>query len=153
MRLVANVLGWALANAILGGVEFAIVGACCGAVTGFTLGLFFEGSLDNAFGGAAVGSTIGAACGILSVPVRGFHALFAPPDEFLQPCFDLIPRLALGQVWGTIVALTGFFAFELVRSNGVSFAEAVERDAMLMILFAPALMIIGAGMAAIFKRD
>lgn len=155
MRLFASVLGWALANAIVGGVAFAVVGAFCGALTGFSLDIASNGALNGAFDLAAYGAIVGVACGILSVPVHGFYALFAPPDEFLQPCFDLIPRLAFGQLWGTIIALTGFFALELVSSqtHTISFALKVREDGLLIILFAPALMILGAIAAAIFKRD
>ena len=153
MRLVASLLGWALVNAIVGGVAFAIVGSFCGALTGFTLGLVSKGSFDSAFGIAAGGAIVGIACGILSVPAHGIYALFAPPDEFLQPCFDLIPRLAFGQLWGTVIAITGFFAFESVSSNGVNFVKAVEKNSILMVLFAPSLMIFGAIAAAVLKRD
>lgn len=148
-------LGRVLANALAGGLAFAFAGAFCGAMTGFLLGLSSHGSFGDAFGTAYFGALVGVACGSIGFFIHLLPALFAPPDEFWKPFFDLTPRVAWGQFWGTLIAVTAFFAFERVDSiiHGVSFAKTFQEDGIYIVLFAPILMICGAIADAIFKRD
>ena len=155
MRSLAIWSGRVVANAIAGGLAFSIIGALCGALTGFVLGFAWEGSSDSAFGVAYFGALVGAASGVVGLVIHLLAALPAPPGEFWKPFFDLTARVSWGQMWGTFLAITSFFAFELADSlvHNVSFAKTSQQDGIFIILFAPALMILGAVAGAIFKRD
>lgn len=155
MRLWAIWLGRVLANALAGGLAFAVVGAFCGGITGFILGFAWSGSMGDAFGGVYGGALVGVACGSVGFVIHLLPALPAPPGEFWQPFYDLTPRVAWGQFWGTILAITSFFAFEWVYAliHNVSFAKTFQGNEIFIALVAPALMILGAIAAAIFKRD
>ena len=155
MRLIAIWLGRVGANAFAGGLAFAVVGAFCGGLTGFVMGVVSDGSLGGGFGIAFYGALAGVACGFVGILVHLIAALNAPPGDFWEPFFDLTPRVAWGQLWGTIFAITAFYGFELVRSqiHPQNFATAARGDGSFLILFAPAMMTCGAIAAAIFKRD
>ena len=148
-------LGRVLANSLAGGLAFAIVGAFCGGLTGFVMGLISDGSLSGGFGIAFYGALAGIACGFVGILVHLIAALTAPPDDFWQPFFDLTPRVAWGQLWGTVVAITAFYGFELVSSqiHRQNFVTTARGDGSFLILFAPAMMIFGAIAAAVLKRD
>lgn len=150
IRLFMIWLSRVVANAFAGGLAFAIVGAFCGGAMGLLLGLIIG------VGGA--GAMIGAATGVVGILIYAIATMGEPPGDLFEPFFEITARIAFGQVWGTIAACSAFLAFELVRSmlNGIGFSQFfnnVGDDIPLMMLIAPLLMIGGATISVIFKRD
>lgn len=139
MRWFAIWLFRVIANALAGGLMFAFVGAFCGLIVGFMTGLGYLGSI------------VGAACGVVGVFIYLIGAASAAPGNFWRPFLELTPRVAFGQMGGTIIAITSFFAYEFVvsRFRYADFLTIVGEDMIFFCLFAPALMICG----AIWKRD
>ena len=148
-------LGRVVANALAGGLAFAIVGLFCGALSGFIFGVIFEGSLGGSLIIASYGILVGMACGVAGVLIHLAAALVAEPGEFWEPFFNLTASVSLGQMWGTIAAIAAFVAFELIDSqiHQASFSTTVGEDVIFFCFFAPALMICGAIAGAIWKRD
>ena len=150
-RLFMIWLGRVLVNALSGGLAFAIVGAFCGGAMGLLLGLIIGiGGI-----GGTIGAAIGAATGVVGILIYAIAVMGEPPGDLFEPFFDITARIAFGQVWGTIAACSTFLAFELVRSlfTDAGFSNNVGDDAPLMMLVAPILMICGATISVIFKRD
>lgn len=121
----------------------ALVGAFCGLVAGFITGLGFYGAI------------VDAACGIVGVFIPLIGAVAAAPGNFWRPLFYLAPHVAVGQMCGTLLAITSFFAYEFVdaRFHHTDFSTIVREDMIFFCLFAPILMICGAIAAALSKRD
>ena len=156
MRLFAIWLGRVVANALAGGLAFAIVGAFCGGGAVFVLSLFEVGALgEGSFIGVPIGAIVGFVCGIAGLFIHLFSALKAEPGEFWQPFFDLTAPVSFGQFWGTVGACTAYLAFELLAAliRDTSFSAGVSEDMLLFAFGAPTIMICGAIAAAIFKRD
>ncbi len=156
MRLFAIWLIRVVANALAGGLAFAIVGAFCGGSAVFFIALFEYGGMgEGSFIGVPIGAIVGAVCGIAGIFIHLFPALRAESGEFWEPFFDLTARVSWGQMWGTIAACTAFIVIELVRSqfNNVGFSDNISEDFLIFAFAAPASMICGAIAGAIFKRD
>lgn len=152
MRSLMIWLGRALANALAGGLAFAAVGAFCGGAAVFFLSMVTGGGL---IAGSLIGAIVGAVCGIAGIFIHLLPALRAEQGDFWEPFFDLTARVSFGQFWGTIGACTAFIGFELAKSqfNNVGFSDNVSEDILIFAFAAPLLMICGATVSAIFKRD
>ena len=155
-RVFAIWLGRALANALAGGLAFALVGAFCGGGAVFTVALFEAGAPgQGSFIGVPIGVVVGAMCGVAGIFIHLFPALRAESGEFWQPFFDLTARVAFGQFWGTVSACTAYLTFEFIfsRIRGIPFSSGISEDMLIFAVIAPTLMICGAIASAIFKRD
>ena len=155
-RVLAIWLSRVLANALAGGLAFALVGAFCGGGAVFIISLFESNALgEGAFAGIPIGAGVGFMCGIAGIFIYLFPAVYAEPGEFWEPFLDLTARVAFGQFWGTLGACTAYLAFELIYSpiRGNRFSAGVSEDLLLFAFGAPLIMIFGAITAAILKRD
>lgn len=154
-RLLMIWLGRALANALAGGLAFAVVGAFCGGIAALSIELLESGLSERSFIGFPIGAIVGAFCGIAGIFIYIIPALRAEPGEFWEPFLDLKARVSWGQIWGTTAACTAFITSELVRSlfNQARFSDNIGEDMLLFAFSAPILMIFGAIASAIFKRD
>ena len=147
-------LGRVLANALAGGLAFAIVGAFCGATTGFVTEVAAK-DLEYAFAVAAYGAMVGAICGVVGVFIHFVAAATARPEKPWKRFVRLTARMTIGQLLGTLGIITAFFTFNLITSqmNNGSFSRAVNENWVFIMYSAPALMILGAIAAAILGRD
>ena len=161
-RLFALWLIRVLANALAGGLAFAVVGAFCGGGAVLFPALIIcllehIGMGEGSILGVIIGASLGTICGIAVIFIHLFFALGAEPGEFWQPFVGLTARISWGQIGGTIAASAAFVAFELVRSqfNRVEFSNNIGKDCIpiLSTFFVPISMILGAIAAAILGRD
>ena len=155
-RIFAIWLGRVLANALVGGLAFAVVGAFCGGGAAFIVSLFEAGALSQgAFIGVPFGAIVGFVCGIAGIFIHLFPALKAEPGDFWEPFFDLTAPIAFGQFWGTVGACTAYLAFELIAApiRGTSLSTGVSEDMLIFAFGASILMICGAIASAILRRD
>ena len=148
-------LGRTLANALAGGLAFAVVGLFCGGGAGFIFGITSNGSLSDGYGIAFYGVIVGIICGVAGILIHFVGAACSRPDPFWQPFFDLTARVTWGQLCGTVLAITSFLIFEFIdaRVKRASFGTTLREDAIFFCFFAPALMICGAIAGALWKRD
>ena len=159
-RWMARVAARVLANALAGGVLFALLGALCIGSGGWLTGAIIDFSGVTGEGpvyarqGAQMGVYLGVVSGVVGVLVFGIAALKAAPGELFAPLRALGGRVALGQVLGTLGAATFFFLFEAVQSHLQSqpFGFKVFGGAILIMFGAPVLMICGAIAGALSKR-
>ena len=146
-------------NALAGGFLFAVVGALCLGAGGWLTGTIIDFSKITGEGpvyarmGARLGIHSGAVCGVFGVFIFGVAA-FRAPGEFFAPLRALGGRVALGQVLGTLGAASSFFLFEFLVAQlpGQNFALNVFRDAFVLSLAAPVVMLCGAIAGALSKR-
>ena len=151
-----------LANAIIGGLLFAIVGALCLGTGGFLLGTALDrAGLGNilifphfAAEGADSGVLMGAISGIVGCFIFGIAALRVSPN-FFTPLRNLWARVALGQFMGALSAGATFLLCEYInaRVQGQRLSQNVLADLPLITYAAPILMICGAIAGALSKRD
>ena len=94
-------------------------------------------------------------CGVAGIFIYFIAAIFVEQGKFWEPFLTLITRVTFGQLGGTLLAVTIFLTFELLRSrfNTFEFSNKVSNDVMIPFVAAPILMILGAIAGAIFKRD
>ncbi len=151
-----------LANALIGGLLFAIVGALCLGAGGFLLGTALDRvGLGNilifphfAAEGAESGVLMGVISGIVGCFIFGIAALKISPT-FFMPLHDFWARVSLGQFLGALSAGATFLIYEYInaRVQGQRLAQNVLADLPLITYSAPILMICGAIAAALTKRD
>ena len=153
---VAHLAGRIAANALVGAIAAAIVGALCVASAGFGLGLGWSyNTRETAFVGGYIGIVLGAASGALAgLFIFGIAAARAGPGKTLQPLRALFKGVSLGQLAGTLSAATAFWAFEFV--SGLIFNQpwdyGASADVFWVLLGAPLLMMCGAIAGALWKR-
>ncbi len=154
-RAVMMWLGRMIANALMGGLAFAVVGAFCGGGAALFVELLCGGWGEGVFPGVPVGAFVGVACGVVGIFIHLFSAIGAEPDEFWEPFFNLTARVSFGQLWGTVGACAAFLFLVWMRSLSThsSFSANANEGALLFAVGAPALMIFGAIAAAVLKRD
>ena len=156
LRYVLACLAQIIANTLMGGLAFAVVGAICGAGAVIIVSLFDFGALgEGAFIGVPIGAIVGFTCGIAGIFIHLFCSLRAEPDDFWRPFLELTARVACGQFWGTLSACTAYLVFELIYSTirGNGFSAGVSEDLLFFAFGAPLIMIFGAIIAAVLKRD
>ena len=158
---VLKVFGRVLTNAIVSGVVIAIIGALCVATAGALLGWILDirstpAIWDGGFFGAGLflGLCLGAWSGILGALVGGVAASKARPGALLAP-LSVLKRVALGQLLGTLAALSSYliFALAVAQLNAQPFVGTVEDNLDLAICGVPVLMNCGAIAGALWKRD
>ena len=162
-RWMTKLAGRVLANAIIGGMAFALVGAFCVGLSGGFVGtaLDYGGLLgaqgENGFGFpcAFAGAETGALSGIIGAVLFAIATIRAMPGRILAPLNALIGHITWGQIFGTASAFTSFMAFELVKTliNHQGLAPNIFDDLVWILYGAPLLMICGAIAAALTKRD
>lgn len=145
---------------VLGALCAAIVGALCigtaGGLCGWILDLRSQpASWDDGFTvvGALLGATLGSYSGVVGAFFGLWSGIAAPPSRSVLPPRALLQSLALGQIAGTLVACSTFFLWEVfqAQNTGLSFGRTVEQDIVLILWGAPALMICGAIVGALFR--
>ena len=152
-----------LANALIGGIAVAFVGAFCVGLAGGFVGtaldyggfLGAQGETGFGFLGAFAGAEMGALSGIIGAVLFALATVRATPGQILAPLKALIGRVTLGQIFGTSGAFTSFMAFELVKTliNHQGLASNIFDDLVWILYGAPILMICGAIAGALSKRD
>ena len=149
------------ANIVVGAIVTAIVGALCVATAGALFGWMLDirstpPSWDSGFlfPGAWLGAYLGSFSGIVGALAAAVAALGGKPDDSVGPPRALLRNLAMGQLFGTLGAVSSYllFAFGVAQWNGDPFIGTVEDNLELIIWGAPALMISGAILGALWKR-
>lgn len=164
----AKVAGRVAANAFLGGLLVGVVGALCLGTAAYGLGTLMD-YLYLSLPGAKISrmtsmarllppTGIGAGFfggGFVGASIFVLAASKAPPGRFFAPLSALIGRVALGQIAGTLGALTFFAAVEAfkIQLQNQSLLRVMNGDAKFIALGAPALMICGAIAGALSKRE
>lgn len=147
-------------NLIVGGIITAIVGALCVGTAGGFLGYLLDlrgtpATWDGGFIvlGFIIGAAWGAWSGIVGAIIFGVAASKAKPGRFFAP-LALIKRVALGQLLGTLGALSSYlvFALAVAQFNGDPFIGTVEDHLELAMFGAPITMVCGAIAGALWKR-
>ena len=158
---IAKFAGRVLANALLGGIFVAITGALCVATSGALFGWILDirstpATWDGGFMGPGLflGLSLGAWSGILGALVGGVAASKARPGALLAP-LSVLKRVALGQLLGTLAALSSYliFALAVAQLNAQPFVGTVEDNLELAIFGVPILMNCGAIVGALWQRE
>ncbi len=161
-RWMTILAGRVLANALVGGITFAFVGALCVGLAGGIIGIALDGwsrtfspAAGYGFFGAFIGAKVGAFDGIVGVFLFAIATIRAKPGRLLKPFSALIGRVITGQITGTMGALTSFMIFEFVKTLIISrgFSQNVFDDLLWILFGTPILMICGAIAGALTKRD
>lgn len=148
------------ANIIVGAMLTAIVGALCVGAAGALLGGIVDirstpSSRDDGFLaiGLCFGLFLGTWSGILGAVIGGVAALTARPGRLFAP-LTIIKRVALGQLFRTLGALSSYLVFALVMAqlNAQPFIWAVEESLFWALIGVPILMNCGAIAGALWKR-
>ncbi len=154
----ARLAGRVVANALVGGLIFAVVAAFClglgGALTGWILNPATNSGDHYALIGAKMGVAQGVVSGVVGALIYAVIAFKTAPGRCFEPLFAGLSWVAAGQIGGVLIAATAFFAVELAKSQLQSrpFDQAVGGDVMFIFLGAPALMVCGAIAGALSKR-
>lgn len=156
-RIFAVWLGRVVANAIAGGLAFAVVGAFCGGIVGVCFGaLCYSFNVDVMWRSARLGAYVGLASGVFGVLIYAIAAFTATPGDLFSPFHSLKKRVCLGQIFGTFLSCASFIVFECGKAalQKITLAQALNsNDAIYFICIAPITMILGAIAGAIFKRE
>ena len=148
------------ANVIIGAILTAIVGAGCVGAAGALLGAILDirstpATWDGGFLGLGLflGFYLGAWSGIFGALVGGVAASSAPTNRTFAP-LAIFKRVALGQLLGTLAALSSYLilALAIAQFNGDPFVGTVEDNLELAIYAVPVLMNCGAIAGALWKR-
>ena len=159
---VAKFAGRVLISAFLGGLFTALIGALsvatAGALFGWILDLRSTPPVWDSgflFPGAWIGAYLGSYSGIVGFIAAAVAALASKPETSIVPARVLRRNLALGQLLGTFGAVSSYllFAFAVAQFNGDSFVGTVENHLDVALYGVPALMICGAIMGALWKRE
>ena len=159
---VAKFAGRVLAGAFLGGLFVAIVGALSVATAGALFGWMLDlrstppgGESGFLWPGAWLGAYLGSFGGFVGLFAGAVAALGGKPDTSVLPPRDLLRNIALGQLAGTLGAVSSYliFALAVAQFNGEPFVGTVEDHLELIIYGAPILMICGAIAGALWKRE
>lgn len=159
MRLFAIWLGRVLANALAGGLAFAVVAALClgfcGGVTGWFLGESAEVKLIVAKFGVNAGVVIGGFSGVFGLIIFAIVAAKSKSEQFFGPLQNFLGCVTSGQVIGIVTAVAITLVFQLANAYLYhrALSAGIYSNAFLILLGTTALMIGGAIAAAIFKRD
>ena len=149
------------ANIIVGAITTAIGGALCVGAAGALLGWILDirstpATWDGGFMGPGlfIGLTLGAWSGIIGAIVGAVAASNARPACAFAP-LALVKRVALGQLLGTLAALSSYLvlALAIAQFNGDPFVGTVEDNLELAIYGVPLLMNCGAIAGALWKRE
>ena len=149
-----------MTNAIVGGVVIAITGALCVATSGALFGWMMDirstpAIWDGGFMGSGLflGLYLGAWSGFVGLIVGGVAASKARPGALLAP-LSILKSVALGQLLGTLAALSSYliFALAIAQIKGNSFTGTVEDNLELAIYGVPITMVCGAIAGALWKR-
>ena len=103
------------------------------------------------FSSAGAGLFVG---GLVGATIFGVAAFKAPPGRFYAPIESLVGRVMLGQIAGTLGAISFFgalVAFKML-TQGQSLLDSTDSDLNILFLGTPALMICGAIAGALSKR-
>lgn len=151
-RIAANIVGGAILTSLIG----ALCVATAGAFFGWMMDLrSTPPSWDSGFLGPGLflGLFLGAWSGFLGALIGGVAAFGARPGAMFAP-LSIIKRMALGQVLGTLGALSFYlvFALALAQLNAQPFVGTVEDNLELAIWGVPILMNCGAIAGALWKR-
>ncbi len=150
-----------MASAFIGGFFTAITGALCVATAGALFGWMLDirstpPSWDGGFlfPGAWLGATLGSYSGFVGLFAGGVAALGGGPKGSIVPSRALLRNIALGQILGTVSAVSSYLLFALcvAQFNGNSFIGTVEDNLELAIYGVPVSMVCGAIMGAISGR-
>lgn len=148
------------AGIVVSAILTGIIGALCVATAGALLGWILDirstpPSWDSGFLGPGlfIGLFLGAWSGVLGALFGGVAAFTARPVHIFAP-LEVIKRVALGQLLGTLGALSSylFYALILTQTQGQSFVETVEDNLILALVGVPILMNCGAIAGALWKR-
>ena len=149
------------AHLVCGALVSAIVGALCIGAMGALLGWIMDidstpPSWDSGylFPGAWLGAYLGCFGGIIGAVAAGAVAFDERARHSWAPLRATLMRVALGQIAGTIGALSCYFllVMVLVFRRAQPFVGTVEDNLDLMIWGAPMLMICGAIAGTISRR-
>ncbi len=152
----AKIAGRVMANAIVGSVIVALIGALCVGAAGALMGWLLDirstpPSWDSGFlfPGAWLGAYLGSYSGLVGAVAAGVAAF-----DFKVPLRALLSRIALGQLLGTLGAVSSYLllALAIAWTQSQPFTGTVEDNLELIIWGAPAAMIGGAIAGALWKR-
>ena len=159
---IAKFAGRVLASAFVGGLVAAIVGALCVGTAGVLFGWMLDirstpPSWDSGFlfPGAWLGAYLGSYSGVIGALAGGVAASGGKPTTSVVPPRALLRNIALGQVFGTMGAVSSYliFALALAQLNAQSFVGTVEDQLDLILWGAPVMTICGAIMGALWKSQ
>ena len=104
--------------------------------------------------GLFIGLTLGAWSGLFGALVGGVAASNARPGALLAP-LAIIKRVALGQLLGTLAALSSYLilALAIAQLNAQPFIGSVEGGLVVALIGVPVLMNCGAIAGALWKRE
>lgn len=148
------------ANIVVGALLTAIVGALCVATAGALLGWILDirstpPSWDSGFLGPGlfIGLFLGAWSGVLGALLGAVAACAARPGALFAP-LAILKRVALGQLLGTLGALSSylFYALIIAQTQNQSFVGSVEDNLILALIGVPITMNCGAIAGALWKR-
>ncbi len=160
----AKFAGRVAANALIGGLLTALVGALCGGATSALLcyllslrgapAAWDDGMTELIALQFIIGACLGAWSGIAGAFIFGATAATSGPGRLLAP-LALVKRVALGQLLGALAALSSYltFAWALAQFNAWPFLGTVEDNLELAIWGVPVTMIFGAIAGALWKRE
>lgn len=158
-RWITKLAARVILNGLAGGALFAVVGAFCiglaGGIVGTVLDYFSVAGGGNAFIGAYIGFGLGALSGVCGVIIFGIAAFKIPSHRGLAPLRFLAARVIVGQVVGTIGAVTFFLFVETAKTRalGQPLSQGISEDLLWILFGAPILMICGAIAGALSQRE
>ena len=159
---IAKVAGRVVASALIGGFVIAITGALCIATAGALFGWILDirstpprFDVGFLFPGAWLGATLGSYSGFVGFMAGAVAAWRGKPDTSIVPPLALLRNIALGQLFGTVSAVSSYlvFALSVAQLNTQSFVGTVEDNLELIIWGAPILAIFGAIAGAMSRRE
>ena len=159
---IAKFAGRILASALIGGFFAAITGALCvgaaGALFGWILDIRSTPPVWDSgflFPGAWLGATLGSYSGFVGLIAGAVAAFGGKPKTSIAPPRALLRNIALGQIFGTIGAISSYLliALAVVQFNGAPFVGTVEDNLELVICGAPIMAFCGAIAGALWKRE
>ncbi len=159
-RWAGKLAGRVLCNALAGGVLVAIVGAFCLGIAGASAFAVLDflvygkvmGGMQHGFRLSSFGSAIGFVLGLL---IFGIAAVKTPPGRLFAPLQRFVGRVALGQLLGTLGALSFFAVLVVAKAQlqNQSLAKTVSADLIFIAFGVPITMICGAIAGALSKRE
>lgn len=126
----------------------------CSAILGISSTPPYWGS-GFLFPGAWLGATLGSYSGFVGALAGAVAAFDGKPESSIMPPRALLRNIVLGQLFGTLSAVSSYllFALAIAHLNGDPFVGTVEDNLELAIYGVPVLMICGAIVGALCKRD
>ena len=150
------------AHLVLGAASAAIVGALCIGAAGALIGGIMDirstpPSWSNGFGfvGAWLGLYLGAFGGLVGALSASVVAFDSKSRTSFAPLRAMLARVALGQLLGTVGALSCYFVWVLflMQTRLQPFVGTVEDNVEFILWGAPLTMICGAIAGALWKRE